>query len=112
MWRGWHYEEGIFLAAGAPIRRGARVDKVDFLDVAPTVLHLLGYPVPRDLKGRVLEEILEPEFLARFPVRSIASFLETSFNSTAGWAAAAAVQISDGRRGPGNVCNRMLRKSR
>lgn len=74
VWPGWHSEEGIFMAAGAPIRRGARVERVDFLDVAPTVLHLLGYPVPRDLKGRVLEEILEPEFLARFPVRSIASY--------------------------------------
>jgi arylsulfatase A-like enzyme len=30
------------------------------LDVAPTVLHLLGVPVPDDMDGRVLTELLEP----------------------------------------------------
>ena len=30
------------------------------LDIAPTVLHLLGVPVPADMDGRVLTEILDP----------------------------------------------------
>ena len=30
------------------------------LDIAPTVLHLLGIPVPGDMDGRVLTEVLDP----------------------------------------------------
>jgi len=29
----------------------------NLIDIAPTVLHLLGLPVPADMDGRVLEEI-------------------------------------------------------
>jgi arylsulfatase A-like enzyme len=32
------------------------------LDIAPTILHLLGVPVPDDLDGRILTEILDPAF--------------------------------------------------
>ena len=34
----------------------------DLLDIAPTVLHLLGVPVPDDMDGRVLSELLDPSF--------------------------------------------------
>ncbi len=30
------------------------------LDIAPTVLHLLGVPVPADMDGRILTELLDP----------------------------------------------------
>ena len=43
-------------------------------DVAPTVLHLLGLPVSRELPGRVLQESLDPAFLRAHPLRSVASF--------------------------------------
>jgi hypothetical protein len=32
------------------------------LDIAPTILHLLGVPIPDDMDGRVLSEILDPAF--------------------------------------------------
>lgn len=65
---GTHRPEGIFLAAGAGIRRGATVDPLPILDVAPTLLHCLGLPIPEDLEGRVPAEIFEPAWLARHPV--------------------------------------------
>lgn len=43
------------------------------LDIAPTVLTLLGLPVGRDMDGRVLEATLAPSFLERHTVR----FVET-----------------------------------
>jgi hypothetical protein len=30
------------------------------LDIAPTILRLLGVPVPSDMDGRVLTEVLDP----------------------------------------------------
>ena len=47
-------------SAGPAIRPGAVPRHAELLDIAPTVLHLLGIPVPGDMDGRVLTEILEP----------------------------------------------------
>ena len=37
--------------------------------MAPTILHLMGQAVPDDMNGR-LEELFEPEFLARQPIQT------------------------------------------
>jgi predicted AlkP superfamily phosphohydrolase/phosphomutase len=66
---GSHLPEGIFVAAGGPFRRGVALDPPSLADVLPTVLHLLGVPLPDDLDGRVVTEALEPEFVAANPVR-------------------------------------------
>ena len=48
----------LFVASGAGIRAGAKLDAVDNTDVAPTVARLLGVP-PDRAAGRVLAEILD-----------------------------------------------------
>ncbi|HEV8375650.1 MAG TPA: alkaline phosphatase family protein [Candidatus Polarisedimenticolia bacterium] len=70
---GQHTLDGIFVAAGGPIRKGITTSG-SVLDIAPTILALMGLPVPGDMKGRVLIDIIDPEFLARHPVRSIPSY--------------------------------------
>jgi predicted AlkP superfamily phosphohydrolase/phosphomutase len=60
---GTHHPSGIFAACGPGIRAGARLDAMDLLDVAPTVLHLLGQPIPDDLEGRMGAEAFTEEFL-------------------------------------------------
>src|SRR4051812_17687280 len=62
---GDHRMEGVLIAAGPPFRPGATPERADLLDIAPTILHLLGVPVPADMDGRVLTEILDPD---RVPV--------------------------------------------
>ena len=58
---GDHRMEGVFIAKGTAFRPGATLaPDADLLDIAPTVLHLLGVPVPDDMDGRVLTEILDP----------------------------------------------------
>ncbi len=60
--RGNHRMEGIFAVRGPEIARQAKpLPNLDIEDVAPTVLHLMGLPVPDDMDGRVLTEILAPE---------------------------------------------------
>lgn len=85
---GKHHLEGVLLAAGGPIRPGAAVN-AGLADITPTVLAILGLPVPRDMEGRVLEEMLEPAFLAQFPVKRIESY-ESLIDRQAILAAAAA----------------------
>src|SRR6185295_3547462 len=49
----WHRLHGILVAAGPGITPGV-VRDANVLDVAPTLLALLGLPVPRDMPGRPL----------------------------------------------------------
>src|SRR5262249_52496305 len=57
---GDHRLEGVLIAAGPAFRPNAAPRDAVLLDIAPTVLHLLGVPVPDDMDGRVLTELLEP----------------------------------------------------
>src|SRR6185369_17533705 len=64
-----HTPEGFMIAAGPHIDRGAVVNAANVLDLAPTILYLMGNPVLRDMDGRVLLEIIDPTFKAQNPVR-------------------------------------------
>jgi hypothetical protein len=65
---------GLILAYGDPIRPGSVLEDASVLDVAPTLLYLLGLPVARDMEGRVLTEMLEPAFAREHPVTFIPSY--------------------------------------
>jgi predicted AlkP superfamily phosphohydrolase/phosphomutase len=54
---GCHRREGIFIAHGPPIKENQHLSKANILDLAPTILHLLGDPVPRLMDGQVLQSI-------------------------------------------------------
>ena len=49
----------LFIASGAGIKRGVKLDEVSTVDLAPTAAQLLGLTLPK-VDGRVLSEILEP----------------------------------------------------
>ncbi len=54
-----HGPDGVLLLYGPGIRRGHRLESSHVFDVFPTVLALLGLPVPEDAEGRVLEGAFE-----------------------------------------------------
>jgi predicted AlkP superfamily phosphohydrolase/phosphomutase len=64
---GSHDREGIFIASGPGIKRGRATDTAQITDVAPTLLYLLGLPVPDDLDGRVMTDVIEASVRARLP---------------------------------------------
>lgn len=70
---GRHDEEGVLVAAGGPFLKGRRVEAVH-LDITPTLLYLLGLPVPLDMPGRVLTEALDPDWVAAHPLRRVDTF--------------------------------------
>jgi predicted AlkP superfamily phosphohydrolase/phosphomutase len=71
---GTHRMDGILVARGPGIRAGARVEGAGLTDIAPTLLHLAGVPVPGDLDGKVLSGMLADR-RASNPVR-VASYEE------------------------------------
>lgn len=70
---GGHRMHGILVAHGPSIRPGARTSTAKIVDLAPTMLHLLGQPVVDDMDGRVLDEILDEAFMRENPVRTVAA---------------------------------------
>jgi len=69
----WHDLVGIFVAAGPGIGRGA-IPTVTLYDIAPTLLHLMGLPVPDDMSGKVLEKALSAPFVAAHPIQRVPSY--------------------------------------
>src|SRR3989440_6838671 len=63
-WGGTHRRDGILIAQGKAFKKGAEIQGARLIDMAPTILHLMGQPVPEDMDGRVLEELFEPAFIA------------------------------------------------
>jgi predicted AlkP superfamily phosphohydrolase/phosphomutase len=55
---GCHRRNGVLIAWGAGIQPGGVVGEAHIMDLAPTILHLMGLPVPDDMDGRVLNEAL------------------------------------------------------
>jgi predicted AlkP superfamily phosphohydrolase/phosphomutase len=65
---GIHAMDGIFLAKGAGVRRGERIEGAEIPDLAPTVLYALGRPIPSDMDGKVLLGAFTEAFRAAHPV--------------------------------------------
>lgn len=57
----WHRSMGVACLAGPGVRAGARLFGGSVLDVAPSVLSLLGLPAARDMDGRPWNEIFSFE---------------------------------------------------
>lgn len=67
--QGWHKLMGIFAARGHPVKTSGGIDNAEIIDIAPTVLHLMGLPVPKDMDGRVLSHCLTDSFMESNAVR-------------------------------------------
>jgi len=66
---GIHRMNGIFIMArGEPIRPGASVKGARIVDLAPTIMHAMGLPVPRRMDGKVLLDAFNPAYRRTHPV--------------------------------------------
>lgn len=65
---------GFLLAVGAGVRPGLRLQGASVLDIAPSVLYLMGLPVARDMEGRALTELLLADVARAQPVTFIPSY--------------------------------------
>jgi predicted AlkP superfamily phosphohydrolase/phosphomutase len=68
---GCHRSNGIFIGHGPAFRLGVTVDGSQIVDLAPTILYLLGLPVPSNMDGQVLQDALLPELMGAHPVRFV-----------------------------------------
>jgi predicted AlkP superfamily phosphohydrolase/phosphomutase len=99
---GSHRHEGIFALAG-PSAVHAERTFVGIEDVAPTVLYLLGEPLPADLEGRLIAEAIDPDLLDRRPPEYDDSGPQDVAGPAEGYSAAEAEEIEERLRGLGYV---------
>ncbi len=70
-----HERDGIFVASGPHIRRGgAEIPGASVLDLTPTLLYYLGFPLAEDMDGQVLERVFQHDFRDENPIRTVATY--------------------------------------
>ncbi len=74
---GDHLDQGVIIAVGPGVRRGAWIQGASVLDIAPVILHHLGLAVADDMRGKVPTDLFEPELLAKKPIKTIPTYETT-----------------------------------
>jgi predicted AlkP superfamily phosphohydrolase/phosphomutase/tetratricopeptide (TPR) repeat protein len=69
----WHDLAGVFIAHGPLIKPGD-IPTVTLYDIAPSLLYLLGLPVPEDMPGKVIEAAMADDFVSAHPVVKVPSY--------------------------------------
>jgi predicted AlkP superfamily phosphohydrolase/phosphomutase len=64
-WTGNHALHGMLLLKGKSFKKNQKLKGAEIIDIAPTLLYLLGVPEFRDMDGRILVEAFDEEFVAQ-----------------------------------------------
>jgi len=96
-WGGTHRLDGIFILSGPMLKRNVIIENAQLIDLAPTILHLLGAAVPDDMDGGVLQHAIEPAFLASRPIkkRAATSDISTGDETTGSYTNEEAAKVED-----------------
>jgi len=70
---GNHRHDGLLLAAGPDIRQGTN-DRMTVVDVAPTLMALLGLPISREIGGQVEEDLFTEAFRSGYEPNFVQSY--------------------------------------
>jgi predicted AlkP superfamily phosphohydrolase/phosphomutase len=62
-----HRMHGIFLAKGPGIKQGVEVEGMRVIDVTPSLMYMMGLPIPKGLDGRLYDGVFLPEELSGRP---------------------------------------------
>jgi len=71
---GTHAMDGILILSGPKIRQGRVLRNVAIVDVAPTILYLMGLAVPSDFDGAVITEAIADPYLVENPVTRTSAY--------------------------------------
>lgn len=94
---GCHRSEGIFIASGPGIKQGITLPAHSIMDLAPTIMHMVGAPVPNIMDGRVLDDI----FIQPTPITYSDNGYNADPTTDASYNDAEAAQVEDRLRSLG-----------
>ena len=67
---GVHIDNGYFLMSGNNIKHDIKLDKIEIIDIAPTILSLLGQAIPADMDGKVITDAFEEQIKIKIDDRT------------------------------------------
>jgi predicted AlkP superfamily phosphohydrolase/phosphomutase len=67
---GDHEQFGTFILSGEGIKSG-KLDKAGIMDIAPTILHIMGLPVSDEMDGKFLDSAFKEEWKKNNPLKII-----------------------------------------
>jgi predicted AlkP superfamily phosphohydrolase/phosphomutase len=94
-WGGTHRLNGILIVVGSDFKSGAEIANARLIDIAPTLLHLLGVPVPEDMDGKVLANAFRPDFLVARPIQSGAASGTSATDRSSGYTDEEAAKVEE-----------------
>ena len=66
---GTHRLDGIFIMMGPEVEKGKKIDQAEITDVAPTILYMMGCPIPLDMDGKALVEAFVHSYVKSNPIK-------------------------------------------
>lgn len=72
----FHSMEGVIIIYGNNIKRGKIIENATVFDVTPTVLYLMGFPIAKDMDGKVLKKAIQDDYLIKHPIKIISTYEE------------------------------------
>ncbi len=67
---GMHRDYGMLIMNGPGVRPQGQIEGAVIHDLAPTILHIMGQPVPSDMDGHVLETAFADGYMDAFPLNT------------------------------------------
>ncbi|NIO19649.1 MAG: hypothetical protein GTN76_02585 [Candidatus Aenigmarchaeota archaeon] len=77
-WSGQHAQEGIFIIQGPYIKKSHMISGTKIIDVAPTIMYLMGLDIPREMEGKVLINSIDEDYLRSTPI----TFTESPYDNS------------------------------
>jgi len=64
-----HKMDGVLIMTGPEFRKGEEISQAEIIDLAPTILYMMSYPIPSDMDGKVLTSAFKASYLKSNPIR-------------------------------------------
>ena len=71
---GTHSKQGILVISGPGVRAGATFEDAHLLDIAPTLLRILGLPLSQELEGQAIEAAFTETWRTEHPIRTVEQY--------------------------------------
>lgn len=71
---GNHDRLGIVIISGKYIESNKVIENATIYDITPTILYLMGFPIGKDMKGKVLVEAIDTTYLKKHPIKYIETY--------------------------------------
>ncbi|MEK6635384.1 MAG: alkaline phosphatase family protein [Planctomycetota bacterium] len=92
---GFHKMDGIFIAKGAGIRKGVEITGAEIIDMSPTILYMMGLPIPEDMDGKVLNDIFKSECCEEGKIRTEKTATGAKKNDYEGYSESEAKKVEE-----------------